>query len=51
LNGFEVIAQVPELHPIKFQYNQPAIAPIMIPIRLPWYFFIKESTILRYLNF
>ena len=46
LIGFDVMAQLPELHPTKFQYIQPAIAPINNPIRLRCCFLIKESIII-----
>jgi len=51
LIGFDVMAQVPELQPTKFQYSQPAIAPTSIP-KIPTRFFLmKENTIDAHLNF
>lgn len=48
--GFEVIAQLPELHPTNFQYKKPAINPTGIPITNNILDFIKFFIILFYLT-
>ena len=42
LSGFEVIGQLPELHPTNFQYRNPSIEPITTPAPGIQYFFIAS---------
>ena len=41
LTGLEVMAQVPEAQPTKYQYDQPAAAPRRIPVSSSLYLIVS----------